>query len=256
MLTRQLLPAALAGLAALLGGACNSRPVTGRLSIAAASDLQFALAEAGKQFHQAHPQADVAIDYGSSGNFYAQIRNGAPFDMFLSADVQYPRLLAQQGLARADSVFIYAAGRLAVWVPSFSSLDPSTALRDPTVRRIAIANPQHAPYGRAAEAALRHMGLYEALEKKLVLGENISQTLQFVQSGAADVGLVALSLAVAPAVRSQGRYWEVPLDAYPKMEQGGVILKDSAVAREFRAWLLAPAGRRLLKQYGFYLPGE
>jgi molybdate transport system substrate-binding protein len=92
--------------------------------------------------------------------------------------------------------------------------------------------------------------------KKLVLGENISQTLQFVQSGAADVGLVALSLAIAPTVRSQGRYWEVPLDAYPKMEQGGAILKDSVAARDFRAWLLAPAGRRLLKQYGFYLPGE
>jgi molybdate transport system substrate-binding protein len=256
MLSRHLVPAAFAALAALPGVACRHSAATGRLSIAAAADLQFALAEAAGQFHQANPRSDVAIDYGSSGNFYAQIRNGAPFDMFLSADVQYPRLLAQEGLARKDSVFVYAAGRLAVWVPSLSSLDPATALRDPAVRRIAIANPQHAPYGRAAEAALRHMGLYASVEKKLVLGENISQALQFVQSGAADVGVVALSLAVAPAVRSQGRYWEVPLDAYPKMEQGGVILKDSAAARAFRAWLLAPAGRRLLKQYGFSLPGE
>lgn len=256
MLSRRLIPAAFVSLAALLGVACRTHPITGRLSVAAASDLQFALAEGSRQFHQAHPQTDVRIDYGSSGNFYAQIRNGAPFDMFLSADIQYPRLLAQQGMVRADSVFLYAAGRLAVWVPSFSALDPATALHDPAVRRIAMANPQHAPYGRAAEAALRHMGLYESVEKKLVLGENISQTLQFVQSGAADVGLVALSLAVAPTVRSQGRYWEVPLDAYPKIEQGGVILKDSAVAREFRAWLLGPAGRGLLKQYGFSLPGE
>jgi len=100
------------------------------------------------------------------------------------------------------------------------------------------------------------MGLYESVEKKLVLGENISQTLQFIQSGAADAGIVALSLAVAPNVRGQGRYWEVPRESYPKMEQGGVILKDSPAAREFRDWLLAPAGRGLLKQYGFFLPGD
>ena len=247
--------AAIAGLLALLA-ACGHQAPPRKLSIAAAADLQFALAEAARQFHRQHPQTGLAIDYGSSGNFYAQIRNGAPFDLFLSADVQYPRNLAHDGLVRADSVFVYAAGRIAVWVPASSTLDPATALRDPSVQRIAIANPQHAPYGRAAEAALRSMGLYESVEKKLVLGENISQTLQFVQSGAADVGIVALSLAVAPNVRGQGRYWEFPREAYPKMEQGGVILKDSPAAREFRGWLLAPAGRALLKQYGFFLPGE
>jgi len=256
MMMRTLLPAALFTLAVLAGSACGRRAEPGTLSIAAASDLQFALADASRQFHQAHPRTEVRIDYGSSGNFYAQIRNGAPFDLFLSADVQYPRSLAADGLVRADAVFVYAVGRLAVWVPAASPLDPATALRDPSVRRVAIANPAHAPYGRAAEAALRQMGLYDSVARKLVLGENISQTLQFVQSGAADVGLVALSLAIAPTVRGQGRYWEVPLDAYPKMEQGGVILKDSAAARDFRAWLLAPAGRRLLKQYGFSLPGE
>jgi molybdate transport system substrate-binding protein len=208
------------------------------------------LAEGARQFHRQHPQTELAIDYGSSGNFYAQIRNGAPFDVFLSADVQYARNLAQ------NAVFVYAAGRIAVWVPASSKLDPATALRDPSVRRIAIANPQHAPYGRAAEAALRSMGLYDSVEKKLVLGENISQTLQFIQSGAAETGIVALSLAMAPKVREQGRYWEVPVSAYPKIEQGGVILKDSPEAREFREWLLGPSGRSLLKQYGFSLPGE
>jgi len=256
MLTRTPFPAALVTLAALLGSACGRHAEPGKLSIAAASDLQFALADASRQFRQAHPQTQVQIDYGSSGTFYAQIRNGAPFDLFLSANVQYPRTLATAGLARAGSVFVYAVGRLAVWVPASSPLDPATALRDPSVGHVAIANPAHAPYGRAAEAALRQMGLYDSVARKLVLGENISQTLQFVQSGAADVGLVALSLAIAPTVRGQGRYWEVPLDAYPKMEQAGVILKDSEAARDFRAWLLAPAGRRLLKQYGFYLPGE
>lgn len=248
--------AAIVGLLALLGAACRHPAPPSKLSIAAAADLQFALAEAARQYHRQHPQTEVAIDYGSSGNFYAQIRNGAPFDMFLSADVQYPRNLAHDGLVRADSIFIYGAGRIVVWVPTVSPLAPATALRDPSVRRIAIANPQHAPYGRAAEAALRSMGLYDSVEKKLVLGENISQTMQFVQSGAADVGIVALSLAVAPTVRGQGRYWEVPLESYPKMEQGGVILKDSPAARDFRDWLLAPAGRRLLKDYGFFLPGE
>jgi molybdate transport system substrate-binding protein len=241
---------------ALLGAACGRPAAPRKLRIAAASDLQFALAEAARQFHQQHPQTDVAVDYGSSGNFYAQIRNGAPFDLFLSADIQYPRALEHDGIARAGPVFVYANGRLAVWVPATSPLDPATALRDPNTHRIAIANPQHAPYGRAAEAALRSMGLYESVEKKLVLGENISQTLQFVQSGAADAGIVALSLALAPTVRAEGRYWEIPPESYPKMEQGGVILKDSAAARDFRDWLLGSSGRSLLKQYGFSLPGE
>ena len=247
--------AAVAGLLALLS-ACGHPTSPRKLSIAAAADLQFALADGGRQFRRQHPQTELAIDYGSSGNFYAQIRNGAPFDLYLSADVQYPRNLAHDGLVPADSVFVYAAGRIAVWVPASSKLDPATALSDPSVRRIAIANPQHAPYGRAAEAALRNLGLYDSLAKKLVLGENISQTLQFIQSGAADTGIVALSLALAPTVREQGRYWEVPVSAYPKIEQGGVILKDSSAAREFREWLLGPSGRSLLKQYGFSLPGE
>ena len=249
--------AAIAGLLALFASACARHPIPPRkLSIAAAADLQFALAEAARQFHQQYPQIELAVNYGSSGNFYAQIRNGAPFDLFLSADVQYPRNLAHDGLVPANSVFVYASGRIVVWVPAASKLDPATALRDPSVQRIAIANPQHAPYGRAAEAALRSMGLYDSVQKKLVLGENISQTMQFVQSGAADVGIVALSLAMAPNVRGQGRYWEVPLSSYPKMEQGGVILKDSPAAREFRGWLLAKAGRTLLKQYGFFVSGE
>jgi molybdate transport system substrate-binding protein len=248
--------AAFSVLLALPGAACRRPAAKRRLTIAAAADLQFALADAVRQFERQHPDAAPAVDYGSSGNFAAQIRNGAPFDLFLSADVAYPRALARDGFARADSIFVYAAGRLAVWVPASSPLDPATALRDPAVRRIAIANPLHAPYGRAAEAALRHMGLYESVAKKLVLGENISQAMQFVQSGAADAGIVALSLAAAPTVRGQGRYWEVPLEAYPKMEQGGVILKDSAAARAFRDWLLASAGRSLLQQYGFSLPGD
>jgi molybdate transport system substrate-binding protein len=248
--------ATIAGLLALLAAGCGHPAAPQKLSIAAAADLQFALAEGGKQFHSQHPEIELAANYGSSGNFYAQIRNGAPFDLFLSADVQYPRNLAHDGVIPAASVFTYANGKIVVWVPASSALDPATALRDPAVKRLAIANPQHAPYGRAAEAALRSMGLYDSVEKKLVLGENISQTLQFVQSGAADAGIVALSLAIAPNVKDQGRYWEVPADSYPKIEQGGAILKDSPGAHAFRDWLLAPSGQALLKQFGFSLPGS
>jgi molybdate transport system substrate-binding protein len=235
--------------------ACAPHSQSHTLSIAAAADLNFALEEISREFRKTHPAIDLQIAYGSSGNFYSQIRNHAPFDVFLSADVQYPRKLAEEGLA-TDSVFVYAMGRIVVWVPAQSPLDPATALQTVSVRHVAIANPQHAPYGRAAEAAMRSLGVYDRVKGRLVLGENIAQTLQFIQSGAADTGIVALSLAIAPPMRGQGRYWEIPLEAYPKMEQGGVILKESAIAREFRTRLLAPDGRNILKRYGFYLPGE
>jgi molybdate transport system substrate-binding protein len=224
------------------------------VTIAAAADLHFALDEISLRFRATHPDVDLQMAYGSSGNFYAQIRNGAPFDIFLSADAEYPRKLVQEGIGARDSLFVYAVGRIVVWVPAASPLDPATALRAASVRHVAIANPQHAPYGRAAEAALRSLGVYDSVESKLVLGENVAQTLEFVQSGAADVGIVALSLALAPPVRGQGRYWEVPAEAYPKIEQGGVILRDSKAAREFRSFLLVAGARRVLKEYGFSLP--
>jgi len=238
----------------LLSAACGRRAEPHKVSVAAAADLQFALEGISGAFRAAHPDVDVQVAYGSSGNFYAQIRNQAPFDVFLSADVEYPRKLAQEGIGARDSLFVYAVGRIVVWVPASSPLDPATALRAASVRHVAIANPQHAPYGRAAEAALHSLGVYDSVVGKLVLGENVAQTLEFVQSGAADVGIVALSLALAPPVRGQGRYWEVPAEAYPKIEQGGVILKDSKAAREFRSFLLDDVGRRILKKYGFSLP--
>jgi len=253
-----------AGLLAVLlvvcaGCGAPARPQT--LAIAAAADLRFALDEIAREFRAAHPAVDVQVAYGSSGNFYSQIRNQAPFDLFLSADVDYPRRLAQEGAAEADSLFVYGVGRIVVWVLASSPLDVARlqmrALEADAVRHVAIANPQHAPYGRAAEAAMRSSGVYSQVAPKLVLGENIAQTLEFVQSGAAEVGIVALSLALAPPVRDQGKYWEVPLDAYPRVEQGGAILKRaraSQAAREFRAFLLTGGGARILRQYGFYLP--
>ena len=229
------------------------------LSIAAAADLRFALDEIARDYRAAHPGAEVQVAYGSSGNFYSQIRSQAPFDLFLSADVDYPRRLASEGLA--DAVFVYGVGRIVVWAPNGSAVDVEgqgmRALQSDAVKHIAIANPQHAPYGRAAEAAMRSAGVYDAVKGKLVLGENIAQTLEFVQSGAADVGIVALSLALAPAVRDTGKYWSVPLESYPRIEQGGAILRRARApeaARAFRQYLLSAAGAGTLRRYGFYLP--
>jgi len=222
---------------------------TAKVTVAAAADLKFAMDEISRAFRESHPETDVQVAYGSSGNFFAQIQNGAPFDLFLSADIEYARKLDKP-------VFTYASGRLAVWVPANSRLDPKTALRDPSLARLAIANPSHAPYGRAAEAALRNMEVWDAVRSRVVLGENVAQTMQFVQSGVADAGIVALSLALAPPVRGQGRYWEIPVEDYPRLEQGGAILHDSPAARQLRDFLLSVAGRRILKEYGFLLPGE
>ena len=185
-------------------------------------DLNFVLDEISREFHRDHSTVELKIAYGSSGNFYTQLRNHAPFDIFLSADLEFPRKACPGGRIGPPGIpySLYGVGRIVVWVPSESALDPATALQSPALKHLAIANPQHAPYGRAAEQAMRRMGVYDSVEGKLVLGENIAQTLQFIQSGAADAGIVALALAIAPSVRDHGRYWEIPLDSYAKMEQG------------------------------------
>jgi molybdate transport system substrate-binding protein len=230
-----------------------------KLSVAAAADLQFALPDLAQQFRQAHPDIDVRTAFGSSGNFFAQIGNQAPFDVFLSADIDYPRRLVESKLAVADSLFAYGTGRLVLWVPKSSPIDVAKlkwqSLEAASVKHVAIANPQHAPYGRAAEAALRKTGIYDRVASKLVLGENIAQTFQFAQSGAAEIGIVAMALVVAPTARDQGRYWEVPQDSYPKLEQAGVILThaaDPSDARTFLDFLKSDSARRTLRKYGFY----
>ena len=243
-------------MAALLSVACNTSRAP--LRIAAAADLRFALGDVVKAFGEQHTGVRIEPAYGSSGMFYAQLVNHAPFDLFLSADVQYPRKLADQGLIVPGSLFHYADGRIVIWTGNATGVDVERlgieALRQPAVRHIAIANPQHAPYGRAAESALRSLGVYDAVKQKLVMGENIAQTFQMAQSGAAEVGIIALSLAMAPGAAGQGHYWEVPQSAYPRIQQGGAILrwtKNAEAAQDFRTFLLSAEGRAILKRYGF-----
>ena len=254
-----------AGLSAALLMACDQRPAADRtkthqVRVAAASDLRFALNELARRFEADH-DVKVTASYGSSGTFYTQLLNQAPFDLFLSADLEYPRQLAARGLTIDGTEFQYAVGRLVVWTRRSSGLDLEAAglrtLADPAVAHVAIANPAHAPYGRAAVAAMQSAAVYDAVRQKLVFGENVEQALQFAQSGAADAGIVALSLALAPPVKDQGRYVIVPLETYPRITQGGIILRwaaDVDSARALRAFIIGAEGRAVLKRYGFFLP--
>ncbi len=228
--------------------------------VAAASDLKFALEEIKKVLAHRQPELEVKVTFGSSGTFLSQISNGAPFDLYLSADLAYPRQLVDQGLAARGDLFSYAVGRLVLWTPERSSVDPAgglTVLADRHVRRIAIANPGHAPYGRAAVAAMKQAGVYDAVQGKLVLGENVAQAAEFVQSGGADAGVVAMSLVLADPLRNEGRWVAVRLRDYPRLDQGGVVLHGAGNpqgARAVRDAMLGEQGRAVLKRYGFFLP--
>ena len=231
-----------------------------QLTLAAASDLTFALTEITHRFEQ-KTGSQVRLSFGSSGNFFAQLQNGAPFDVFFSADVEYPRKLAVDGAAISSTLWVYGTGRIVLWVPAGSPIDLSKmgmrALLDASVKRIAIANPAHAPYGRAAVAALQSFKLYDQLRDKLVLGENISQAAQFVESGNAQIGILALSLARAPTLKGKGTAWEIPADSYPRIEQAAVVPKaapNQALARAFLDYMRTPEARTVLRQYGFQTP--
>lgn len=229
------------------------------LSVAAASDLNFALRDIAAAYQHTTGN-NLKISFGSSGNFFAQIRNGAPFDIFFSADIDFPRQLEAAALVEPGTIYQYATGDIVLWVPNQSRLDISRGLQvllDPAVKKIAIANPKHAPYGRAAEVALRNAGIYDRIKSKLVLGENISQTSQFVETGNADVGILALSLASAPTMKSQGRYFAVPANLYPPLQQAVVILKrssDRKLATEFLDFLKSSRAKEIFRRYGFAPP--
>ena len=232
------------------------------IRIAAASDLRFALDDVAAAFRLRSPVTRIDVTYGSSGTFHAQIVHGAPYDVFLSADLSYPRDLVARGRGDAAGSFVYAIGRLVLWVPSSSPLDVARGMdvmRDPRIRHVAIANPAHAPYGRGAEAAMRSAGVWDTVSRKLVLGENVAQAAQFVESGAAEIGVIAHSLALAPAMRGKGRYWDVPPGMYPVMEQGGLVLSsavDPAAAVRFRAFMQSADARAILARSGFTLPSR
>lgn len=246
--------------ASLFSG-CTPDQASAPTRIAAAADLKFALDTLLREYAENADAFPVEVTYGSSGNLRAQIEQGAPFDLFLSADMAFPEQLVGAGKAEADTLFPYAVGRIVIWVPNTSAIDVETlqehALLAPGVRKVAIANPQHAPYGQAAVAALQTYGMLEKVEPRFVLGENIAQTAQFVESGAADIGIIALSLAVAPTMERKGRYWEIPLEKFPRMLQGGVVVsasKRQAQAREIAELLQSPHGHEVLQRYGFILP--
>jgi molybdate transport system substrate-binding protein len=229
------------------------------IMVAAAADLASVFPQVAERFER-ETGKKVKLNFGSSGQFLLQIENGAPFDIFFSADLQYPQRLEAEGLTQPGSIYKYAIGKLVLYVPNGSPVDLSQGLRallSPTVKKIAIANPQHAPYGRAAVEALRKEGLYDALQSKLVMGENISQAAQFVQSGSADAGLVALSLVLSPAMKSAGRFAELPAFSYTPLEQAAVILKssrDKATASLFLDYIRKPEIVSMMAQHGFTTP--
>ncbi|MDR1988661.1 MAG: molybdate ABC transporter substrate-binding protein [Acidobacteriaceae bacterium] len=242
--------------ALVASGLVPARAAAQDLTIAAAADLQAVFPLIVSSFEQ-RTGRHVRTTFGSSGNFFSQIQNGAPFDLFFSADIDYPKQLEQAGLTEPGTLRPYAKGQLVLWTLKTSGIDVTNGLGvllDPRIHHIAIANPEHAPYGRAAVAAMRAAGVYDQVASKLVLGESIAQAGQFAQTGNADVGLLALSIARAPAVQSIGAYVDVPATLYPPIEQGAVILKraqDKTLAAQFLASFDRPEIAAMLTQFGF-----
>jgi molybdate transport system substrate-binding protein len=233
-------------------------------AIAAAADLKFALAEVAQAFEK-DTGRQLKISYGSSGNFTQQIEQGAPFELFLSADENYIFRLADKGIA-VDRGALYAVGRVVLFAPHGSPLkadaqlaDLKSALSDGRLKRFAIANPDHAPYGRAARAALQHAGLWETIQPKLVLGENAGQATQFAAAGSSQGGIVPLSLSKAPEIAKLGSFALIPAEwhaAEPLRQRMALTKKAGETARAFHAYVQQPAARAILVRYGFVLPGE
>jgi molybdate transport system substrate-binding protein len=261
MLRRRFVSLGLIALLVLAPGASKLAEAADReINVAAAADLSSALQEVATNFERRTGVA-VKLSFGASGALTQQIQNGAPFDVFFSADMDYPRQLIAGGQAEGATLYRYAVGRLVLWAPKESPLDVEhkgmEVLLDPTAKKISIANPQHAPYGRAAVAALKHYDLYEKVSDRLVLGENVSQAAQFVESGNAQAGFVALAHASAPAMQGKGKYWIVPDEAYPQLDQGAVLISHSPRQQDAAAFLeyvKTAEVAALLRRYGFSLP--
>lgn len=244
----------------LEGSFVFSRTPTGSdkaLLIAAASNMRFAMDDIADEFEKAF-QAKVQVAYGSSGSFTAQLMAGAPFDLFFSADEALPQKLISEGLALEDTLYRYGTGRIVLWVSNRSPIQPGKdgmkALLHPSVHKIAIANPLHAPYGAAAVAALQNAGLYEGLRSRLVFGENISEAAHFVRAGTAEIGILSYSHAVGPSLSTSGRFWPVPTSFYPPLNQGAIILRQSQnlpLSESFITFILDGLGREIMEHYGY-----
>lgn len=228
-----------------------------RLRIAAASSMTFAFKELVPHFEELHPEVRVEVIYGSSGNFHAQIKQGAPFDLFFSADTSFPQSLVDTGHALGP-VTVYALGRIALWshthdLSAWQLADVATKDQ----QKIAIANPRHAPYGRAAEEAFRAAGVWKQIETRLTYGENVSQTLQYMELGTATLGVLPLSVVASPTLKEKGSYLLIPADLHSPLEQGYVVTmlgRGSKPAKAFTAFLTQPSSRALLDGYGFTFP--
>lgn len=228
-----------------------------RILVASASDLKFALDSVVVAFKKHDPRS-VVVTYGASGKLFEQIQNGAPFDLYFSADIKYPELLKERGFS-ASEVYPYGIGHLVLWS---RRLDPSRegmkTLLSPSVRKVAIANPEHAPYGRAAREALIHHGMLDAVQARLVIGENISQTAQFATTGAADVGIIALSLTLSPTMQKLGgNYWQIPTSSHQPLLQGTIVTKRAAsneLARAFFDFVKGAEAQAILAYFGFTKP--
>jgi molybdate transport system substrate-binding protein len=248
-----------ASLASLMLGLIAFPARSESLTIAAAADLKYAMAELVDAFRAGRPGDRIEVIYGSSGKFFTQIANGAPFDLYFSADIAYPRELEQKGFT-AGPTRPYALGRLVLWSlkPEFART-PLKHLPAAAIRKFAIANPQHAPYGLRAREALQHQGVWDAMQGRLVLGENIAHAAQFVDSGAADAGIVALALVLAPTLQGKGAWTLIPAEWHAPLEQGYVVTRRAAgsrLAADFADYMATPAARAVMRRYGFTLPGE
>ena len=262
MKLRALLPLLL-GCFLALGIPVQAQTRTTQVAIAAAGDLRGVLEELKAGFEAGHPDAQLQLSFGSSGSLTAQILQGAPFDLFLSADEGFPGQLQKAGLVSAQGPFVYATGCLTLWVRKDLGLDLDLArdgwkvLASPKIQKISTANPQVAPYGRSAEAALRHAKIYDQVKPRLVFADNIAQAAQFLQVGAAEAGLISAAQAENPRLSETGQTWKVPADAYPVLRQAGVILQRSQcqdLARSFQAYLTGKAGQDLLARHGYGKP--
>jgi len=254
--------------ALLLAGLVSARPAaraadatTAAVSIAGAANLSFALDALNAAFGQAHPEVALTSMTAASGDIVAQVEHGAPYDVFLSADLRFPQVLASAGQADPKSLVDFATGQLVLWTtrPDVALTDVAAVVGNPEVRKLAIANPATAPFGRAAAQALRKLGLSSEAAPKLVVGESIAQTTQFVATGNADAGFVALSVVLAPKLKGKGHYLEIPAGLYDSLDQGAILTRHGSqnpAARLYLEFLQGPAARRILQNFGYRLPAS